>query len=132
MRVSAANDLLVFTYSFQKKKKDMVMTTTSPLVLQPYSDLDNLLNQLARWCLINNFYRHENEFRDFDADEVDHINATCLKPSKIFGKHKFKGGYIFLDESNGASGLVRLYLGDCNPKWWFERKNDGSIEVDLE
>ena len=38
------------------------------------------------------------------------------------------GGYCFLDDNGGKTGLIRFYSGDSNPKWSFEMKADGDIK----
>lgn len=109
--------------------------TMSELQLEPYTTVDELLLQLAQWCINNNFYRkdrgpgqqrHPDPFRHFTDCEIDHMNETSAQASS---RPRLDGGFVFLDESNGTEGMIRLYLEPHgNPKWsfWME---DGKHRV---
>ena len=66
-------------------------------------------------------YRQGNTFHEFDDSFVNTLNA-------MFPNLDVDGGYCFLDDNGGKTGLIRFYSGDANPKWSFEIKADGEIE----
>jgi hypothetical protein len=107
----------------------------SELQLKPYTTVDELLLQLAQWCIHNNFYRkdcgppgqqrHPDPFRNFTDCEIEHMNEASAQASSL----RLDGGYIFLDGPNGTDGMIRLYLEPCgNPKWSFWMEN-GKLRV---
>ena len=66
-------------------------------------------------------YRQGNTFHEFDDSFVNTLNA-------MFPNLDVDGGYCFLNDNGGKTGLIRFYSGDSNPKWGFEMKADGEIE----
>lgn len=88
-------------------------------VIQPFNDIDELLTQLAHFCISHNLYRQGNAFYYFKCDEVRRMNKCCL----ITGL-EIDSGYMFLDDPNGKEGMIRINAGDANPKWIFIEEND--------
>ena len=79
---------------------------------------------IANYCITNNLYRKDNQFHDFDRAFLRTLNTK-------FPNLMVDNGYCFLDEDGGKTGMIRFYVGDCNPKWTFEMTSDGDIEWDL-
>ena len=83
--------------------------------------VDQAIKYVANYCITNNLYRQGNTFHEFDDSFVNTLNA-------MFPNLDVDGGYCFLDDNGGKTGLIRFYSGDANPKWSFEMKADGEIE----
>ena len=83
--------------------------------------VDQAIKYVANYCITNNLYRQGNTFHEFDDSFVNTLNA-------MFPNLDVDGGYCFLDDNGGKTGLIRFYSGHANPKWSFEMKADGEIE----
>ena len=83
--------------------------------------VDQAITYVAKYCITNNLYRQGNTFHEFDDAFVNTLNV-------MFPNLDIDGGYCFLNENSGKTGLIRFYSGDANPKWGFEMKADGEIE----
>jgi len=90
-----------------------------------YNNINELVAQLAKYCIDHNLYRKGNDFYDFNHEEIRAMNRAC----KAKDAPVLDGGYFFLWKPNESEGLIRLYAGDCNPKWGFWIDN-GEIKVD--
>jgi hypothetical protein len=89
------------------------------LVVEPYKTIQKLLVQLADFCVAKNFFRNGNEFHNFTATELATINAANN------GKVKpISDGYMFLDQPNRPSGMIRVACGQKFPKWNFSKQGD--------
>lgn len=86
--------------------------------LKEFDNIDDLVKQLARICIDCNQYRsgeRNEDFYYFTHDDVDIINKNYIHADK----GEFNGGYMYLDTPNNTEGIIRIYSGDCNPKWYF-------------
>lgn len=106
-------------------KQDSKREAKPTFEIEKWNDIDDLLVQLARICINDNSYRRGDEFRIFTDREVDIIS------NKYFGRIEFDidGGYMFLDESNGKTGMIKIFSGDCDPGYNFT-VNDNNIEIE--
>ena len=96
--------------------------------LSDWTDVYELTKMLGLHCIKANLYRKGNSFFHFNRKDTKLINKFDKTGSDP--KWKINGGYMFLDEENGTSGMVRLYIGDEDPKFsfWME---DGVIKADM-
>ena len=87
---------------------------------------DNLLISLARFCIKKNFYRT----CDKDDSGWFYFDERYIKTLFDSGPCIYEHGYMFLDEKDGDSGMIRLILKrGGNPKWSFW-KEDGKLKID--
>lgn len=102
----------------------------SPFVIemdvQPFKDLEDLVEQVAKYLIANNLYRKGNDFYHFSEATVAKMNSM---DSRWAGA--IEGGYGFLEEPDGKDGMVRLYIDNCNPKWGFAEEEGGGLWVDF-
>ena len=56
------------------------------------------------------------------------IGAGPGELNAMFPNLDVDGGYCFLNDNGGKTGLIRFYSGYANPKWSFEMKADNEIE----
>jgi len=99
-----------------------------PIKIEPWSDFDQVLRQLAEHCLKNNCFRQGNKFYGFSRALCRDITVQ----GKMKKGHRITGGYFFLDDPNGKVGLIRIVDNkDCDPKWSFEMKEDGTIDLEV-
>ena len=92
-------------------------------IVEPWRDVDNLLQQLAAHAMDKHMYRRGNDFWEFSPDLVNKIKSSFIGPK---GKSKeLVGGYLFLyEDTDDKSGMIRLYISRCNPKWLFWMEHD--------
>jgi hypothetical protein len=88
------------------------------------SKMTELVAKLGKYCIAKNFYVNDNAVHNFTKDEIDVINRNCA-----YG-HGVEEGFMLIDKDGGKTGMVRLYSDGADPKWWFEEKVDGTMEVD--
>jgi hypothetical protein len=103
----------------------------TPLKLLQWKNVDDLVRQLAQWCIINKFVRLGDKFRDLTKDEIKYINKQsacfpeiCAKTMRR-SKCTIQGGYVFIDEPETCGGMICLYIKGCNPKWSFWMTDKG-------
>lgn len=92
---------------------------------QQWDDINNLLPQIARFTIANNLYRQGKNFYDLDTRHI--------MPAYVGGADDFPNindGYVFLDDPNGKTGIIRLYADIFEPKWSFWIESDGQLKID--
>jgi hypothetical protein len=83
------------------------------------------LHRIARECIQNNWHRTDyggGGWHYFSDEELAAINERT--------GNDFDYGYCFLDEDGGTEGLIRLWVGQANPKWSFWKQGD-SLKIEL-
>lgn len=111
-----------------KKYKMKLIFNVDVTGIKPFYDIEDLVKQLAQYCIDHNLYRRGNDFYNFSDYTLDQINMNnTYDDEEIF----FDDGYMFLDEPHGKTGLVRLNAGPMNPKWCFWEK-DGKLQVEMD
>jgi hypothetical protein len=94
---------------------------------------DDVVKSVAKFIIKNNIYRYDVE----GGDSGDDISFYGYKDSELQaiqdayrgnepledGVLIIDGGYAYLDHPDGTEGFVRLYSGQCNPKYvfWVEK-----------
>lgn len=111
-----------------KKDIESKSPIESKFNIASWDDIDDLILQLAQICIKDNSYRKGNEFRNFTEEELNIINKAHIGDRK--DKLEIEGGYMFLDDPNGRSGLVKIFSGNADPGWGFEMDATGRIEID--
>lgn len=92
------------------------------------NDLDEVLISIAKTTIKNNWFRTDDRmggYHYFTNDELERLNEHLS-----IDEEKCSGGYCFLDEEGGSDGMIRLYAGECNPKWSFWKENN-EVKCDL-
>jgi hypothetical protein len=83
------------------------------------------LHRIARECIQSNWHRTDGKdggWHYFSTEELAAINERT--------GNEFDYGYCFLDEDGGTEGLIRLWVGQANPKWMFWKEGD-SMKIEL-
>jgi hypothetical protein len=81
-----------------------------------------LLRKLGNFAIKNNLYRKQNVFFLIKPSLLKKMTAGM----SLRIKNGIDGGYMFLDEKGGKTGLIRLHLNEkagvnlLNPKWDFK------------
>lgn len=94
---------------------------------EEYVDILNAeLLRIAKMCIKNNWRRtgsHDEGWHYFTQNELRIINKNL--------DDTFESGYCFLDskEDEEDAGLIKLFIGDSNPRWVFWVEN-GNLTVD--
>ena len=89
--------------------------------LNEQGPFDGLLLHIANMCIRNNWTQENTHY--FTKSEINEFNLI------LNGSGSLQNGYCFLDEDGETEGMIRLYLGNCNPKWSFGVKK-GNLWVD--
>lgn len=96
-----------------------------------WSNIDELLPQIAQHCIKKNLFRKGDNFRhQFDVCEID---KAYIGPPTTF---TLNGCYAYLDESHKPCGTIKMWGDDengneCDPMWMFYEENGVlTIEVD--
>ena len=93
----------------------------------------DLVKALGKYCIKQKYYRQGNEFHNFTKDELKVIlkaDKSPKTPKGVMNPGKICGGYMFIDETNGNTGMVRLYWTKaCGVRIVFWEQN-GVIEAD--
>jgi len=93
------------------------------------TDIDELLHKIAEWCISSKFYQKEIGYKSFNKKDI-----LKISPEGICKKIPNFSGYTFMEkeciETEEKQGMIRLYYGECNPKWSFWTTN-GIINIDF-
>ena len=89
--------------------------------LNEQGPFDGLLKQIAQRCIRNNWIQSSTHY--FTKSEITEFNLI------LNGAGSIQNGYCFLDDYDYTEGMIRLFSGNCNPKWSFGVK-DGNLWIE--
>ena len=93
------------------------------MTLREHSYFDLAVEAIAQRAIDQNWFRVGKDAHTLTNEEVAELNTLLREPCVTSGS-------AFIDDDHGTTGMVRLYIGDSNPKWDFFVNEDGELVYD--